>query len=1238
MELKFAQGIAPLTSSDIPSFGDALGAIFSSAIGSSMNALDPLKHWFLALLHACSMILRFKKHGGWFGGQFRDSIPWKLSRETEILMLVIPSVIGGFPISTWTSFLVRHDPDPLGSALSSLRGYESIPEVKRYYSALLDPKTYRSDNIDLSKLVQDPFSLPFKNPVSQATTLEKSAREWLGSTTKNKDIRSLYKAGLSKPSKDLMTTLISTRPFFPVVAHDLWKISLGGKLEEVTKAFTMTKTISSSGRTFSLHWRLINAELATTRSVISRFRDSSSRAPIQIMSGTNSFDLSERLREYWGLGRQAIQGLSTYHPFDFRIRPTKTASYGVTCTVDQSLGDPLYKRGVHRAFLGGKTRERRAGKAYEVMKDTNVLELQKLVSASTAGGVSLNLRKALNIIAISRSTFTLDELEKIFPHTIGGTIAHRYEQLGSDGRIAPVGNPNLMTNLTFCSDNVPGVSGSKDDYPLAFQQVFSILAGLHRQMIIHSKKNQILPTLTCEVSADDMSMLKQEEILAADSSSPFNVWEVRDNPLVYLQGIRLRELRVGMPPTSAFPVSFTKHLHSQFSIKFLVVNLIINEACRRSPTAYRLDDHALSDSYLPPFDTVVFDNIGEKVLLECSITAGSMLVITSSVQTQGPRVLRYSVSGLSEKWASVIADLWTPHLTRANAELPIITQALKDNMVTGHNRETRKMSFITYLHQEILSTVLSPPSDLGKIPLAYFAKSPKYPFHSPILSSFTVYLWGISYKTSKSGVSLAVKQELRKMRKVLKDGVGSLHTDDVCRSFIRRFLEVHRASIENHDEQWFSIMTKMCERGLPGFDLSPEEMWRGLRQVTIRSGVKRLGKSAQFNYVRSESLNSGIVEFNCRHWGESRPLRYGKIIKDGRAFNPKRMIADHLTIPGGVYSSDGILWGKISFLRSERVLVIGTGSGGIQTLLSSKGVINIGCDYQDNVPTDLLGKLVYIPPEAARFGAGSSIYASESELTQLDFYNPMVIAELVSTYDPSTVCFDLEPEDHHLGMDVYSTIIDSGFCGRLLVKHVILARELSQIVASLKEAKGISVRGVYRLSTFNITDSYRVKVVIDCQLTPGSQVYPNSSLDCSIISQGIYCPPNPAFDTELEINAMLSHVTRGLVRDKKDIKRRIRSMRKTVDDAEASGRGQMSTELFFKYLGAICYCELILQTWDKSYGEQLNILNNRYEKGTVLETGGKRYRLKQGTVRNYNECVLRTIPRMLRLLRLAAPK
>lgn len=474
VELKYTGKIGPYSSSERLSVIEQIGAIWSGASASADRADQPLLHYRLALI-MMAQTLRAMEHGTCVAG---DPLPGWLHMATQMdlhMLMTVPSVFGGFPVLSPTAFMIRGEPDSLGSALAGLRLTEGVsPSFGKVMEYLSRPSSWRKVDTDVTtSLIRDPESIPLKRLAGGSRLIEDGAMANLSSITCHPDYQEVF--GSETDEKQVLRDIAAMEPMYPHLAADIYKISKPGISRKYAKKFAYSRTITVATRSTNLGPAAIQADSRAAASSLTIVTQMALERGTYNSSGKTILELCQSLRRHWGIGDLA--GVSTSHPVDFGFSEDPSVD-GVKLVA--VTGTPsLDTRGPARLYLGSTTDDRVVDRTWEVMDTSGIEDLKRIGRLATSGNME-GAWPLLDHIIQSRGAETLNTVLEYLPRTIGGSIAHRYSGMDRAQSSGPVGSLNLYSHYMFNSDRVPGLSGSKDDKPFSFQAMYSYMLGVAR--------------------------------------------------------------------------------------------------------------------------------------------------------------------------------------------------------------------------------------------------------------------------------------------------------------------------------------------------------------------------------------------------------------------------------------------------------------------------------------------------------------------------------------------------------------------------------------------------------------------------------------------------------------------------------------------------------------------------------------------------------------------------------------
>jgi len=489
----------PHPDSDMPTLHSMIGTL--SAQGSSMT--DRSNNTL-----ACFMFSKFLEN--WMiRREFRSSVlygkpeQWELPRTLmananqgglALLLSLIPSNLGGLPVSCLAEFLYRGHSDPLSSSLGSLSPFLSIPIVNKYLTVLdCDTSYRRPDTLDISRLIDNPFDIPLDTPPMPGSRMSRDCMDTVINITRNKGLKTVLTLSRQMESNgnQLVKALGSMRPFYPVIAHEIYRCSVYGAANGIMKSLSSTKTISD----------LMNVN---NRSTLSRLRVEDIRwfgltagflmrvysiGSVPQFLPVGMYSLLTKSRKRWGI--DSITGVSNCHPlmnFTVALVGTKLGSCQAkewasdnSCIITgMSLASDTDQAKDHRGpiapYLGDYTEEKAVSKWAKPVNTTkplrDVIRLLQIAKMITRPGSQA--RAVLEGLVSQRSDLPLHLLYEFARDKFGGTTGHRFSISDSTRGSFSSSLSNWATHISISTNLMR--DASLIDYPLSVHEyVLSII-------------------------------------------------------------------------------------------------------------------------------------------------------------------------------------------------------------------------------------------------------------------------------------------------------------------------------------------------------------------------------------------------------------------------------------------------------------------------------------------------------------------------------------------------------------------------------------------------------------------------------------------------------------------------------------------------------------------------------------------------------------------------------------------
>lgn len=495
--LKYISRMFPATTGDAPSLHEMVSSISSGAVGAPDRNDWSYPTWTLAkVVEGITLrreMIRSMLHGDKIRSYLFDlgldgSVDQRdLRTQLLTLMISIPANLGGLPITTVPEIMYRGHSDPLASSLLHVCLMQQVPTVARYKQVLLkgwvlNPKP------ELEGLILDPYSIPLTPAPVPMSAVARETGRILPEITHNKQFSALFKRATPTDRERLFSWLATMRPFYPKLAHDIYKSSLIGLKDSFIKRFSNTRTILMIGRRVGEDLASVSlaADYRSIKRIIDRLVLVWKVDPTSpTFSRSQGYSTAVLLRRAWLKGAE-LEGVTNGHPLavgrlEWFPGPDPLSVTGCRIQV-MGLSTPSQlgttTRGAVNPYLGSGTGDKAVAKWVRPVDSSPPLrDVLRLVAVrnmiSTPGSA---LYHTLTLIAQSRSFIAVDKLEQLLKVRIGGTLAHRYNT-----RDDPRGSFwnscfNWPSHLTI-STNQAGDVGEQD-YPFDFKEAMLSLAAL----------------------------------------------------------------------------------------------------------------------------------------------------------------------------------------------------------------------------------------------------------------------------------------------------------------------------------------------------------------------------------------------------------------------------------------------------------------------------------------------------------------------------------------------------------------------------------------------------------------------------------------------------------------------------------------------------------------------------------------------------------------------------------------
>lgn len=1004
---QIAQAVKPAarithgSSDSLETLEDDVGGISSSAYTAAANAPFPLLVWALGAMHMHTYLSGIASGDNQYSAL--EQIEAAKFIETRLTWLV-PPVIGGLPVVPLGAFLYRGDPDPLSHALASLRCLSALPEVACYLEYIMSDEPYASRS-DVTQLALNPYGLPLLASRTGAAIMQDFSHSYL-TAVRNRDVQQL--AVESQSSKaELIAAVSSIRPFIPGMVSDILDASLLGRAEKVAKKFTAANTILRMAP-YEIQVQAFYASYVRAANVNLRFVVARTYVGAVPSPDVSSYHLAERLRLRWGLGPGGIIGASVAQPLDYVVR--HDIGPGVICAVRDDAS--LDETGPCSPYLGSKTMERRAAEKYEVVRTPGTADMGKMVLSATAGTITEDVRQIYESVCASRCDIPFEQLCNIFPRTISGTPGHRYESLHGTRVIAPVGNPAPRTWMELNTDDIPDVSGGATDYPIPVQSFMAMLISVASTDVQRDAHRRLYRIALVGSEYPELPNPARVATVAAPRMPPLPM-----NRLAHIPSISILRVAPRIGVGAAIPVQ---------RAGLLTGLLILLLTGRRTGNMAAETGDARAASGV---DIAAATAAGSEMILSCATracvvaTCWHMTWFTTSdrwTHAEGPLIDNLSASLAKHLYAAITH--------------PLTDQRYAHEMGIGRENpgSSGMQNAIRYLQRAISGRAIPMLSTARGIQSAWNGvQFPEICRNAPPVFLPRLELGTMVWATHKGGASVHVRALQRLVKQVWKevDTANPLASDVAIAGGIR---VIATAALQRAGELSRDDIRIRSPSIIKGDDTGAWRLLRAFARTAPR-------------FDPPERVCSRIlvtpqpcpVELSDTRQSVPPPPR-GRLPEAPRADPASRVYR-----VSGLRSSAPSVFGHHLERLQAPVLVVGTGSGGVQRALASMGTRSDGLDLASTIPAGRTASLGWVPGDIKGVqGAGLSRTMWE---TNGDWFSHG--ARAVSNARYRAIVIDIQSGPVRYGVDLLDPLGEACWRGEVVMRVYWTIPECERAVA-----------------------------------------------------------------------------------------------------------------------------------------------------------------------------------------------
>jgi len=535
--LKFASRSFRRDEIDVPSLGKEVAAANATAMACADSVYITAhaifwKHWLVLNL------FDYRSRCRLYTSEHRLLKAIAADVGLREFVFLLPGSLGGLPMMPWTRFFMKGELDDLSWDVAAVLSLQhSVPQLGSDMRHLLRGE-YSPTEPDLTQLLLDPHSIPLNRPKDMARLIKDEVAASLPGLAKNRDIKQIVSHTAEGPAAVLLSRLCETRPFYPQIMADIYKLSPAGVRDSLFGRFVMTRTITRITNSTSF----IGAIAHSNQSLLRSIRNRSIIAVKEKLPATKltPYACCKALRRLWG---DCVENrcIGVYTPFDFKLGHTPSGTSRISASTRAVSGEQmLTTAGPYAPNFGTKTRQKMSSHGFRILSSSStVQDLKALTMIWSELGSDGSLAQLLDGVAYARCPWSLPTLGQVLPTSYGGSAAHRHQQLDSK-HFAVLGSKTVPTHLNLCSDQAGVLSGGERDIPLAYQPFYLTLTSVFQTLAACGAD---IDGRECSyILSDDYEELPEEPVKCPIKTTRLRWPSHLGNPLAYVSRLQMKEI------------------------------------------------------------------------------------------------------------------------------------------------------------------------------------------------------------------------------------------------------------------------------------------------------------------------------------------------------------------------------------------------------------------------------------------------------------------------------------------------------------------------------------------------------------------------------------------------------------------------------------------------------------------------------------------------------------------------
>lgn len=213
-----------------------IGAAFSNAHSACHVGTDFNGPYMVALMWAFSHLCKDPRYSA-------------LTDAQLVALMLVPSLLGGFPIIYLHNMAVRAESDLLSPFLDIINFAETYEpavaqEMEKFLKVKVQPVVVKGQPVAVKALCSDPYSLPIQKPVQPEALLRAEAAIVMEDITVRKEVRQMILAAKSPAQAQIMRCLASCNVYNAKIFAAIFKASPEGILKKFLAKFESSRSIN----------------------------------------------------------------------------------------------------------------------------------------------------------------------------------------------------------------------------------------------------------------------------------------------------------------------------------------------------------------------------------------------------------------------------------------------------------------------------------------------------------------------------------------------------------------------------------------------------------------------------------------------------------------------------------------------------------------------------------------------------------------------------------------------------------------------------------------------------------------------------------------------------------------------------------------------------------------------------------------------------------------------------------